>query len=431
LGIFVVMEMRQRIRLVTAARDGLQQANTRLVEAAAKQERLETQLRQSQKMDAIGQLTGGLAHDFNNMLAIIIGSLHLLKRRMARGDTTDSERFLENALDGAQRAATLTSRLVAFARQQALSPEPIDPNKFVAGMADLLRRTMGETIRIETVLAGGLWRTHADASQLENVLLNLCINARDAMPDGGKLTIETVNAHLDEAYATDHTDVPPGQYVLLAVTDTGVGMPMPVVEKAFDPFFTTKGDGKGTGLGLSQVFGFVKQTGGHIKIYSEVGRGTTIKIYLPRFRSTNDLDRAVSDLTPMNISDMQGTASELILVVEDEERLRHTVVEALLELGYTVLQADSAVSGLRMLDSNPQVTLLFTDIVMPDVNGRTLADEAQRRHPNLKVLFMTGYTRNAVVHNGMLDSGVHLLSKPFTIEQLAAKVRSILGPSSA
>jgi len=297
-------------------------------------------------------------------------------------------------------------------------------------MADLLRRTIGENIQLETVLAGGLWRTHADASQLENVLLNLCINARDAMPDGGKLTIETVNAHLDEAYATDHADVPPGQYVLLAVTDTGVGMPKPVIEKAFDPFFTTKGDGKGTGLGLSQVFGFVKQTGGHIKIYSEVGRGTTIKIYLPRFLSTDDIDRAVSDLPPMNISDLRGTAAELVLVVEDEERLRHIVVEALRELGYTVLQADSAASGLRTLDSNPEVTLLFTDIVMPDVNGRTLADEAQRRHPNLKVLFMTGYTRNAVVHNGLLDSGVHLLSKPFTIEQLAAKVRSILGPSS-
>jgi signal transduction histidine kinase len=430
LSIFVVTEMRQRIRLVIAARDSIQQANTRLVEAAAKQERLETQLRQSQKMDAIGQLTGGLAHDFNNMLAVIIGSLHLLKRRMARGEIEDADRFLENALDGAQRAATLTSRLLAFARQQALSPEPIDPNKFVAGMADLLRRTIGENIQLETVLAGGLWRTHADASQLENVLLNLCINARDAMPDGGKLTIETVNAHLDEAYATDHADVPPGQYVLLAVTDTGVGMPKPVIEKAFDPFFTTKGDGKGTGLGLSQVFGFVKQTGGHIKIYSEVGRGTTIKIYLPRFLSTDDIDRAVSDLPPMNISDLRGTAAELVLVVEDEERLRHIVVEALRELGYTVLQADSAASGLRTLDSNPEVTLLFTDIVMPDVNGRTLADEAQRRHPNLKVLFMTGYTRNAVVHNGLLDSGVHLLSKPFTIEQLAAKVRSILGPSS-
>jgi len=430
LSIFVVTEMRQRICLVIAARDSIQQANTRLVEAAAKQERLETQLRQSQKMDAIGQLTGGLAHDFNNMLAVIIGSLHLLKRRMARGEIEDADRFLENALDGAQRAATLTSRLLAFARQQALSPEPIDPNKFVAGMADLLRRTIGENIQLETVLAGGLWRTHADASQLENVLLNLCINARDAMPDGGKLTIETVNAHLDEAYATDHADVPPGQYVLLAVTDTGVGMPKPVIEKAFDPFFTTKGDGKGTGLGLSQVFGFVKQTGGHIKIYSEVGRGTTIKIYLPRFLSTDDIDRAVSDLPPMNISDLRGTAAELVLVVEDEERLRHIVVEALRELGYTVLQADSAASGLRTLDSNPEVTLLFTDIVMPDVNGRTLADEAQRRHPNLKVLFMTGYTRNAVVHNGLLDSGVHLLSKPFTIEQLAAKVRSILGPSS-
>jgi signal transduction histidine kinase/ActR/RegA family two-component response regulator len=424
LAAFVLFDARRRFTGVAAARDELATANRGLVEAAARYERLESQLRQSQKMEAIGQLTGGLAHDFNNMLAIVIGSLNLLKRRAGRGEFGDTDKYVNNALDGAERAATLTNRLLAFARQQPLSPEPTDPNKFVAGMSDLLRRTLGDDVQLETVLAGGLWRTHADASQLENALLNLSINARDAMPEGGKLTIETLNAHLDEAYAADHVGVPAGQYVLIAVTDTGTGMPKEVIEKAFDPFFTTKGTGKGTGLGLSQVFGFVKQTGGHIKIYSEPGHGTTIKLYLPRFLGAGD-ERGVPQKPVRETA--SGSPSELILVVEDEERMRQVAVESLRELGYSVLEADGAASGLRILDAEPGVALLFTDIVMPDVNGRKLADEAVRRRPELKVLFTTGYTRNAVVHNGLLDRGVHLIGKPFTLEQLAAKVREALG----
>jgi CheY-like chemotaxis protein len=310
---------------------------------------------------------------------------------------------------------------LAFSRQQALTPESIDPNKFVSGLSDLLRRTLGEAVQIEIVLAGGLWKTHADANQLESAVLNLSINARDAMPDGGKLTIETLNAHLDEHYAAQHVEVPAGQYVLIAVTDTGMGMPPDVVSRAFDPFFTTKEIGKGTGLGLSQVFGFVKQSGGHIKIYSEVGQGTTVKLYLPRFIGSEQV--AEESARPNRAA---GNPSESILVVEDEERVRSLTVGCLRELGYTVQHADSAAAALRILDADPAIRLLFTDIVMPEINGRKLADEALRRRPELRVLFTTGYTRNAIVHNGVLDPGVHLIGKPFTIDQLAAKVRDIL-----
>ena len=417
---------RQMLRVV-ASRDAIRLANDRLVQEVMQRERIEEQLRQSQKMEAMGQLTGGLAHDLNNMLGIIIGSLNLIARRHARG-STELGRFIEAAMEGAQRAATLTYRLLAFSRQQPLSPEPIDVNKFVSGISDLLRRTLGETVRIETVLAGGLWRTHADAGQLENTVINLALNARDAMPDGGRLTIETANCHLDEAYAASHAEVQAGQYVMLAVTDTGTGMPTDIIAKAFEPFFTTKGVGKGTGLGLSQVYGFVKQSAGHIKIYSEVGQGTTVKLYLPRFFGANEMTEAQNAGARTLPA---GDAREIILVVEDEERFRQLTVESLRELGYTVLHADGANAALRILDSRPDITLLFTDIVMPEVNGRRLADEAQRRKPELRVLYTTGYTRNAIVHNGVLDAGVQLISKPFTLEQLAMKVREVLEPSWA
>jgi len=410
----------RQVASLIIARDALAKANEDLIREAQERERLSDQLRQAQKMEAVGQLTGGIAHDFNNMLAIVIGSLNLLKKRIDRGEMADVAKLMDSALEGAGRAARLTSRLLAFSRQQALMPEPIDPNRFVSGLADLLRRTLGEAIQIEIVLADGLWKTHTDPNQLENAILNLCINARDAMPEGGKLTIETENAHLDEHYAAQHVDASAGSYVLIAVTDSGIGMPPDVVSRAFDPFFTTKEVGKGTGLGLSQVFGFVKQSGGHIKIYSEVGHGTSVKLYLPRFDGTELAPEAAQ------ISRAAGHPHETVLVVEDEEQVRTLTVSCLRELGYTVHHADSAATALKILDANPAIALLFTDIVMPEINGRKLADEAIRRWPDLKILFTTGYTRNAIVHNGVLDPGVHLISKPFTLDQLASKVRDIL-----
>ena len=378
-------------------------------------------LRQSQKMEAVGQLTGGIAHDFNNMLAVVIGSLELLGRRISGGDAR-AQRYVEAASDGARRAALLTQRLLAFSRQQPLQPEPIDPNKLVAGMSDLLRHSIGADVRLETVLAGGLWRTHADPNQLENVILNLAVNARDAMPGGGRLTIETQNAHLDERYTAAHLGVAPGQYVLIAVSDTGAGMQPEVVEKAFDPFFTTKAVGKGTGLGLSQVYGFVKQSGGHVKIYSETGHGTTIKIYLPRLHGAGDVEADA----PASAALALGDQREVVLVVEDEPAVRQFSLDALAELGYQVLEADGAATALRLLEAHPEIVLLFTDIIMPDVNGAKLAEQARRMRPDLKVLFTTGYTRNAVVHNGVLDAGVELIGKPFTLEALSAKLRAVL-----
>ncbi|MCJ2044056.1 ATP-binding protein [Methylobacterium sp. J-078] len=380
----------------------------------------EGQLRQAQKMDAIGQLTGGIAHDFNNMLAVIVGSLNLLERRLAKGGT-DVGRYIDAALDGANRAAALTHRLLAFSRQQPLAPEPVDANRMVADMSELLSRTLGEATRIETVLSAGLWKANADPSQLENVILNLSVNARDAMPDGGRLTIETANAHVDDDYAKEH-GISPGQYVLVAVSDTGTGMPPEVAAKAFDPFFTTKGVGKGTGLGLSQVFGFVRQSSGHVRIYSEVGHGTTIKVYLPRFHGEE-----ASKASPLAANATQGgNRTETVMVVEDDPRMCACSVESLRELGYDVVHAASGPEALRMIEAGQDVALLFTDIVMPEMTGRQLADAAMVRLPGLKVLYTTGYTPNAVVHNGVLDAGTHVLVKPFGISQLAAKVRSVL-----
>ena len=416
----LVQTQRQALSLAATSSD-LRSANDKLVTEALRREHLEAQMRQAQKMDALGQLTGGMAHDFNNMLAVVISSLNLLKRRMQRGET-DVARFIDGAMEGAERAANLTRRLLSFARRQALAPEPIDANKFVASISDLLRRTLGEQIRLETVLAGGLWRIHADAGELETAILNLAVNARDAMPDGGHLTIETANAHLDHAYAAEHIGLPPGQYVLVAVSDSGEGMSREVMSQAFDPFFTTKSVGKGTGLGLSQVHGFVHQSQGHVKIYSELGSGTTVKIYLPRFHGA---DAPMPSKRPDAKEIVQGHA-EVMLVVEDEEQVRRLSVEALTELGYTVLEAPGGAAALRVIDERPDIALLFTDIVMPDINGRKLADEAVRRRPNLKVLYTTGYTSNAIIHNGVLDPGVHLVTKPFTLEHLAAKISEAL-----
>ena len=388
----------------------------------------EAQLRQMQKMELIGQLTGGIAHDFNNMLAIVIGSLDLARRRLSGAEHPQVTQCLNNAREGAQRAAVLTARLLAFSRQQPLAPQLLDPNKLVGGMSELLRRTLGENIHVETVLAGGLWRTFADPAQLESAIINLAINARDAMPTGGKLTIETANSDLDERYARAHAEVEPGQYVLISVSDTGTGMAPEVVERAFDPFYTTKGAGKGTGLGLSQVFGYVKQSGGHVKIYSEIGRGTTVKVYLPRHlgaASTTLADEAEKAALPL------GTPDTIVLVVEDEEPVRHMTVDALRELGYTVVQASDGKEALRHLQLQPRVDVMFTDIVMPDMTGRELVDQARKSRPDLKVLYTTGYTRNAVVHNGVLDRDVAFLPKPFTLEQLAAKIRDVLAQAGA
>ena len=392
----------------------------RVIDEVYARSKVEDQLRQIQKMEAIGQLTGGIAHDFNNMLAVVIGALNLLQRNLARGET-DVDRFVAAAADGAKRAASLTQRLLAFSRQQPLSPELLVINKLVANMSDLLVRTLGEQVKIETVLAAGLWTVMIDPVQLESAIINLSANARDAMPQGGKLTIETQNTFVDEAYAKEYAIVP-GQYVLLAVADTGGGMSQDILDKAFDPFFTTKTVGKGTGLGLSQVYGFVRQSGGHVKIYSEIGVGTTVKIYLPRHYGEAQPDRSTSIESKI----YRGSRSEFVLVVEDDDRVRAISVEALRELGYSVLETSSPKEALRLLDSDQPVTILFTDVVMPDMSGRQLADLARQRRPEIKVLYTTGYTRNAIVHNGILDPGTSLLTKPFSVEELAEKIRRVI-----
>ncbi|MDP9091006.1 MAG: response regulator, partial [Pseudomonadota bacterium] len=379
---------------------------------------------QAQKMESIGQLTGGVAHDFNNLLTIIVGNLSTLQRGLSNADvdTAKLRRSADNAMRGARRAESLVHRLLAFSRQQPLDPRPIDLGRLVTGMSDLLRRTLGEDVTVETVLGGGLWQALADPNQLELAILNLAVNARDAMPDGGRLTIETANVHLDEQYAASQVEVVPGQYVMTAVTDSGTGMTREVKAKAFDPFFTTKAVGHGTGLGLSQVYGFVKQSRGHVMIYSEVGEGTTIKLYLPRAHSISA--RAEEDNLEPHAT---GAKNETILLVEDDADVRNYSSETLRELGYTVLEADNGHVALKLLDSNPQVQLLFTDVGLPGgMNGRQLSQQARRLRPDLKVLFTTGYARNAIVHDGRLDPGVELIAKPFAQAALASKLRDIL-----
>jgi signal transduction histidine kinase/ActR/RegA family two-component response regulator len=398
----------------------LRLANRDLEAQIEEREKVEAALRQSQKMEAIGRLTGGIAHDFNNMLGIVMGNLDLLLRRFSDGDPK-LVRLAEHAMEGAKRAAALTQRLLAFSRLQPLRPTDADIAKTVTDMTHLLRRTLGETVAVETVSAGGLWRAHIDLPQLETAIVNLAINSRDAMPNGGKLTIETGNAYLDRAYAEADEDVKPGQYVMVAITDTGVGIPANVLGQVFEPFFTTKPTGMGTGLGLSQVQGFIKQSGGHIRIYSEVGVGTTVKLYLPR--SQTDLDRPVAGALR---SEAPGRRDLTVLVVEDEIGVREFAVEALGELGYDVISADGAKAALEQLGAHPEVALMLTDVVMPETNGRVLAEEARRRWPKLRVVFMTGYTRNAIVHNGVVDAGAHLVSKPFSVAQLGAELAAAL-----
>ena len=401
----------------------LSAANMQLVAEMKGRHETEAQLRHLQRLEALGQLTGGIAHDFNNMLAVMGSCLELISRRLSRGDTNVAG-LIDSGRQSVERAAALTRRLLAFARQQTLSPVLLDANKLLAGIEDMLRRTLPETVKIEMVLAGGLWQTHADANQLESVLLNLAVNARDAMGEGGRLTIETANAHLDDAYAALHPETVAGQYVMIAISDTGAGMTPDVLNRAFDPFFTTKAAGEGTGLGLSQVFGFAKQSGGHVKIYTEPGVGTSVKLYLPRLFSDGHLTFKKPLIKPE--SPRLG-GSELILIVEDSADVRLLVVAMARELNYDVLDAPSGAVALALLDVNPDIKLVLTDVVMPDMNGRQLADEVARRRPEVKVLFTTGYTRNAIVHNGILDPGVNLIAKPFTIEALAEKLHGLLG----
>ncbi|HEX3710184.1 MAG TPA: ATP-binding protein [Pseudolabrys sp.] len=390
--------------------------------------RAEELLRQAQKMEAVGQLTGGVAHDFNNLLTIIQGGLEMIGRQVAGMATSPASsrivRGMDMALEAVRRAARLTERLLAFARQQPLEPKAVDANRLVGGICEMLRRMVGETIAFETVLSGGLWLTLADLNQLENSVLNLVVNARDAMPNGGKVTIETANAHLDDAYVRKLSEpVNSGQYVLISVSDTGAGMDAKTLERAFEPFFTTKGVGKGTGLGLSQVYGFVRQSSGHVAIYSEVGEGTTVKIYLPRHHGKEDVVEDSDGPSP----GAQSLGAETILVVEDDEALRLYTVEILSDLGYSVLAARDGATALEILARGHEVDLLFTDIVMPGgMNGRQLAEEAVRQRPTLKVLFTTGYTANAIVHHGRLDPDVELVSKPFTYETLGSKIRMML-----
>jgi PAS domain S-box-containing protein len=387
-------------------------------------QKVEEALRQAQKIEAVGQLTGGIAHDFNNLLTIVVGGLEAIGRQIPMLPQSPAAsrivRARDMALQGAHRAVTLTSRLLAFSRQQPLAPEALDANKLVAGICELLRRTLGEAVALETVLAGGLWQAFADSNQLENAVLNLALNARDAMPNGGKLTIETANCYLDEAYVGEIAEpVMQGQYVMVAVTDTGSGMDKATLAKAFEPFFTTKDVGKGTGLGLSQVYGFVRQSSGHVKIYSEVDEGTTVKIYLPRHRGQSDSVKA--EAASSNVP--RAIGKESILVVEDDDALRTYTTECMRELGYRVLEAANGGAALEILGNDKDIDLLFTDVVMPGgINGRQLADEARRRL-KLKVLFTTGYTRNAIVHHGRLDPGIHLISKPFSFQELATRIR--------
>jgi PAS domain S-box-containing protein len=392
----------------------------RIVEEVQERTKAEDALRQAQKMEAVGQLTGGVAHDFNNLLTVIIGGLDTIKRSQP-GDEVRIQRAADMALQGAQRAANLTSRLLAFSRRQPLAPQPSDLNLVMRNMTELLHRSLGETIELEGVLAPRLWTVDVDPNQLESAILNLALNARDAMPDGGRLTIETGNTVLDKDYAATDTEVIPGQYVMVSVSDTGLGMNNETLGRVFEPFFTTKEVGKGTGLGLSMIYGFVKQSGGHVTIYSELGEGTSVKLYFPRFHGETALVAGEQEQRAP-----RGHGEEVVLVVEDNPDVRAYSVMVLTELGYGVLEAEEADEALRILERAGPIALLFTDVVLPGKSGRVLADLALERRPDLKVLFTTGYSRNAIVHQGRLDAGVELIGKPFTFEQLAGRVRDVL-----
>jgi PAS domain S-box-containing protein len=417
----VQRELAERRRAEEALRDLNANLEQQVAERTEQLRERDEALRQAQKMEAIGQLTGGIAHDFNNLLQVITSSLEILQRVLP-GDSVRLQRIVANAMTGARRAAALTQRLLAFSRRSPLDPKPIDVNALVGGMSDLLHRALGETISVETVQAAGLWLIEADPNQLEAAILNLAVNARDAMPEGGRMTIETSNAHLDEAYAAAHVELRAGQYVCVCVSDTGIGMNAEDMARAFEPFFTTKPVGKGTGLGLSQVYGFVKQSGGHVKLYSEVGEGTTVKMYFPRLiRAAVERNEAAA-LLP------EGGNDEAILIVEDDEHVRALAAETLRELGYRVIEAGDGPAAINVLESDARIDLLFTDVVLPGgMTGAQIAARARElRGSGLKVLYTTGYARNAIFHHGRLDPGVQLITKPFDLSELATKVRDVI-----
>jgi signal transduction histidine kinase/ActR/RegA family two-component response regulator len=424
LGALILISLQTYRSQLIAARDALAIKNDELLSEIEARRAAEAQTFQMQKMEAIGQLAGGIAHDFNNMLAVISGAVGLIQLRLARGER-NVDSLAQSAIETVHRAAALTARLLAFSRQQPLNAETQDVNRLVGGMSEILHQTLGTQIDIETVLGAGLWSVHADASQLENAVLNMAVNARDAMDEGGKLTIETANTCLDDAYVRSEVGVPAGQYVMIAISDTGSGMTPEVLAKAFDPFFTTKAVGSGTGLGLSQTYGFVKQSGGHIKIYSKEGHGSVIKIYLPRI-----VDNTTRAETAKDTVLTRGDLTKVILVVDDEADVREVTTNILRELGYTVIHASRASEALTTLRANPNIDLMFTDIMMPEMNGDSLAVEAIREHPGLKVLFASGYAHNAFARNRVFDAGQDFLMKPFSVEHLATKVASVLAKAA-
>jgi signal transduction histidine kinase len=383
----------------------------------------EESLRQSQKMEAVGQLTGGIAHDFNNLLTGIIGSLDMMQRKLARGQQVDVNSYASAAMAAANRAAALTHRLLAFSRRQALDPRPVNAHRLVKGMEELLRRTLGEAIELELVADEELWLTRCDQNQLESALLNLTINARDAMPNGGKLTIETSNAYLGNALEARMRDIEPGDYIAICVTDTGCGMTPEVVSRAFDPFFTTKPIGQGTGLGLSMIYGFARQSGGYARIQSEVDRGTSVKLYLPRYHGEHETSQE-PDSEPVEL--LPDARQEVVLVVEDEQVVRELVVDLLAEMGYRPLQAVDGPSGLAILQSDMRIDLLISDVGLPGFNGRQLVDAACVHRPDLKVLFITGYAHDAAVSNDLLAPGMQMITKPFALESLASRIREMI-----
>ncbi|HEX4199007.1 MAG TPA: response regulator [Caulobacteraceae bacterium] len=422
-GIFVegfdvteTYQAQQRLRELNETLEQRVEERTRELRVA------EAALLQAQKMEAVGQLTGGIAHDFNNLLTGVSGSLELLKTRIAQGRLAEADRYIAAAQSAARRAATLTQRLLAFSRRQTLDPRPTDINRLIAGMEDMLRRSVGPDVEVEFAGAGGLWLTRIDPAQLENALLNLCINGRDAMaPAGGRLTIETANKWLDERAARER-ELTPGQYVSLCVTDTGTGMAPEVIARAFDPFFTTKPLGEGTGLGLSMVYGFVRQSGGQVRIYSELGTGTTMCLYLPRL--VQGADAADDEDSAPDAGQGDG---ETVLVIDDEPTIRMLIVEVLEECGYAVIEADTGPAGLRILQSDARIDLLITDVGLPGgMNGRQVADAAREARPGLKVLFITGFAENAVVGNGHLAAGMAVITKPFVLSTLSQKIRDLI-----
>jgi signal transduction histidine kinase len=402
--------------------DELGAALQRLRREAAEREAAQEALRQSQKMEAVGQLTGGIAHDFNNLLQGITGSLALVRRRLEQGRTNEVDRFISDASNSAKRAAALTHRLLAFSRRQPLDPKPVHANPLIASMEDLLRRTLGERIALELALAQGLWLTLCDANQLENAVLNLCINARDAMPDGGRLAIATANLDLAAASPWRHAELAPGQYICVSVTDTGTGMAPEVLSRAFDPFFTTKPLGRGTGLGLSMIYGFARQSDGDARIDSEIGRGTTVRLYLPRYRGEPEAVPGIAAGAAVH----RANVGDTVLVIEDEAVVRGLIVEVLAELGYQAIEAADGPSGLAVLMSPRKIDLLVTDIGLPGLNGRQVADAARVRRPELKVLLMTGYAENTMAVADMLDAGMALITKPFAIEDLTERLREMM-----